>query len=103
MSTGSTTSCEAKCYGLYHFTVSFCSVWFWSNVVQGKREMGRVIGLRTEWGWLFRAGPDFESLYKGTWNKFVPTAAQLLWWGQRADGGCASHPEKAEQRSNFIW
>lgn len=75
----STTSCEAEFHRLYYFTVSFCSVWFWNKLVQGKGEMERVLGLRTQGGWLFRVGLDFESLYKGTWNKFVPTAVQLLW------------------------
>lgn len=63
-------------------------------------ETERVLELRTERIWLFIAGLDLESLFKGTWKKFVPTAIQLPWWGWCADGGCESHPEQAEQRSN---
>ena len=101
---GSTTSHEAEWHRLYHFIVF---ILFRVDLEQRRsreeKEMERILELRTEGVWLFIVGLDLESLHKGTWKKYVPTAVQLLWRGRCADGRCESHLEKAEQRSNLIW
>lgn len=61
-----------------------------------EKDMERILELKTG-VLLFIVGLDLESLYKGTWKKYVPTAVQLLWRGWCADARCESHLKKAEQ------